>query len=56
MVPFSLWILLAILSFVAIWRPGTSYDTIYIALNGMLAGDLLGVTISVSVSEYPCGH
>lgn len=30
-VPFSLWILPAVLSFVATWRPGTSHDTIHIA-------------------------
>jgi hypothetical protein len=37
MVRFSLWVLPAILSFVTIWRPGTSHDTIHIAPDGMLA-------------------
>jgi hypothetical protein len=55
-VPFSLRIFPAILSFVATWRPGTSHDTIHITPDGMLAGDLLGVNPSVSVSEHPCGH
>ena len=56
MVPFPPWILPAILSFVATWRPRTSHNTIHIAPDRILAGDLLGVDLSVSVSEHPCSH
>ena len=37
-------------------RPEKSYNTIYITLDGMLAGDLLRIDLNVSVSEYPCSH
>lgn len=56
MVPFPLWILPAILSFVATWRPGTSHNTIHIAPDGILAGDLLGINLSVSVSKHQFSH
>ena len=55
-VPFPPQILLAILSFMAIWRPGTSHNTIHMAPDGTLAGDLLSVNLSILVSEHPCGH
>ena len=55
-VPFSLWILPAILSFVAAWRPGTSHDTIHITLDRMLAGDMLHIGLRVSVSEHLWSH
>jgi hypothetical protein len=55
-VSFALWVLPAILSFVATWRPGTSHDTIHIAPDAMLAGALLCVNLSVSVSKHPLSN
>jgi hypothetical protein len=56
MVSFSLWILPAVLSFVATRRPGISYNTIHIAPDGILAGYLFGVNLSVSISKYLSSH
>lgn len=50
MMSFALWVLSAILAVVATWRAGTLHDTINIAPDGRLAGDLLGVNLSITVS------
>lgn len=52
---FTLWVLPAILPVVATQRAGTSHETINMAPDRMLAGDLLGVNLSITVSYHPLG-